>query len=173
MMKSPAELRHAHFQQAYLSERSRREAIRGSISTPVAAISFAVFAFSTLATEFDLNRWREPSSLMIILLTCSSILTLFGAAYHVVMVEWLFVHHEPPSLAELLGAEEQIRAARPDSLDAQMTDLFTASYAIAYQQYLCGNTVSARSRTWALRLVLVSLILLAIAFLLLPLHRMT
>lgn len=170
-MVSPAELRHAHFQQLYLSERSRREAIRGSISTPVAAISFAVFSLSTLATEFDMSRWREAPSLIIIVLAGGSILAMLGAAYHVIMVEWLFVHHEPPSLTDLLDAEARIQSARPEAVQAQVMDLLTGSYAISYQQYLRGNTVSARRRTWALRLVLASLTLLAVAFLLLPLHR--
>jgi hypothetical protein len=172
-MTSPAELRHAHFQQLYFTERSRREAVRSSIGTPVAAISFAVFAFSTLATEFDLVRWAAPSSVAIIALAAGSIIALLAAAYHVVMVEWLFVYHEPPSLADLLDAEEQIRSANSDAPDRQMMDLLTASYSIAYQQYLCGNMTSARSRTRALRLVLLSLSLLALSFLLLPLHRVT
>jgi hypothetical protein len=169
-MTSPAELRHAHFQKLYFSERSRREAIRSSISTPVAAISFAVFAFSTLATEFDAGRWQNFTSLAIVLAGGGSILALLGAAYHVVMVEWLFVSHEPPGLEDLVDAESRIRELRPDTVDHQVMELLTGSYAIAYQQYLCGNTMSARSRTWALRLVLTSLVLLAFAFLLLPLH---
>ena len=170
-MRSPAELRHDHFRQLYFAERSRRESIRGSIGTPVAAISFSVFAFGTLATEFDFARWVAPPSLVIVLLACASMLALLGAAYHVVMVEWLFVYHEPPSLADLLSAEAQVRVDRPDHLETEMVDLLTGSYAIAYQQYLCGNMISARSRTWALRFVLASLVLLAIAFLFLPAHR--
>src|SRR5690606_33904723 len=55
-----------HCRQLFLSERSRRETIRGSISTPVAAISFAVFALSNLAVALDkprirLTRWRRMS----------------------------------------------------------------------------------------------------------------
>lgn len=45
-----------HARQLFLAERSRREAIRGSLSTPVAAISFAVFALGTLSVEVDVGR---------------------------------------------------------------------------------------------------------------------
>ena len=177
-MQSAIETRHAHFQRLFLDERSRREAIRSSISTPVAAISFAVFAFSTLATEFDIARWRQPASLAIILLACGSIAALFAAAYQVIMVEWLFVYHEPPDLGDLLDAEAQLSAADrrggpeedPDRAAAQFMALLTASYAVAYEQYLRGNAASARSRTWALRLVIASLMMQAMAFLLLPVH---
>lgn len=178
-MQSPIEIRHAHFQQLYLAERARRESIRSSISTPVAAISFAVFALSTLATEFDVNRWAQPVSLAIIVLACGGVAALLGAAYNVVMAEWLFTYHEPPGLADLLDAEDRIRAGSDkgagggrtaESLAPLLMDLLTASYSVSYQQYLCGNAGSARSRTWALRLVLASLMQLALAFILLPLH---
>lgn len=107
-MISTAEMRHAHFQKLFFAERARREAIRSSVSIPIAAISFAVFAVSTLATSFDASRLDQPSSAGLALLACGSIATLFAAAYHVIMVEWLFVHHEPPSLAELVRAERQL-----------------------------------------------------------------
>jgi len=45
-----------------------------------------------------------------------------------------------------------------------------ASYAVAYEQYLQGNAVSARRRTWALRLILLSLLLQAVGFAILPFH---
>lgn len=43
-----------HCRNLFLSERSRRETICGSISTPVAAISFAVFALSNPAASLHL-----------------------------------------------------------------------------------------------------------------------
>lgn len=169
-MQSPAEIRHALFRDLFLSERARRESIRSSIGTPVAAISFAVFAFSSLAVEFDAARWNRTSSIVIMLLAVGSIAALLAAIWQVVMVEWLFVYHEPPSLNDLLDAEDHARAVRPDAVARQSLDHLTASYAVAYEQYLRGNTLSARSRTRALRFVLLSLLLLALAFLLLPIH---
>ena len=169
-MRSAIEARHDLFQRLYFDERTQRGAIRGSIATPVAAISFSVFAFSSLATAFDMAAWRQPVSIFIMALACGSIAAMLAAIYNVVMVEWLFVYYEPPDLHDLLAAEERIRAERPDEVERQLTELMTANYFIAYQQYLCGNTVSARNRTWALRFVLISLLLQAVCFLLLPIH---
>jgi len=52
-MRHVTQLHLDHLQALFLNERSRREGIRGSLSTPVAAISFSVFAFSSLAVEVD------------------------------------------------------------------------------------------------------------------------
>ena len=157
-----------HARQLFLSERSRREAIRGSLSTPVAAISFAVFALSTLAVEIDAARWQEGSALAILLLGLAAIAALFVSAWHVVQSEWLFVYHEPPPLEDLL--DEDAELLDDGSQEKHVRDLLTASYAVAYQQYLQGNAVSARRRTWALRLILLSLLLQAVAFVILPFH---
>lgn len=169
---SPNELRFDHFRQIYLNERTRREAIRGSIGTPVAAISFSVFSLGNLVTRFDMSRLGEPVSLFIAAMACAGVLAMLGAVYHVVMVEWLFIHHEPPPMAGLVEAENAIRAERgEEAVVPGLMDLMAASYAIAFEQYLWGNTVSARSRTRALRLVLLSLVFLAIGFLALPFHQ--
>lgn len=166
---TPGELRLEHFRTIYLSERSRRESIRSSIGTPVAAISFSVFALGNLATRFDPGRMGEPASLAIAALAVASTAALLLAVYHVFMVEWLFVHHEPPRLRDLVEAERIIGKEKGEAaVVSGLTDLLTASYSIAFEQYLWGNTASARSRTWALRLVLVSLLCLAFGFLLLP-----
>lgn len=156
-----------HARHLFLSERSRRESIRGSLSTPVAAISFAVFALSTLAVEVDIARWRQGSTLALLLLGTGAVAALFASAWQVVRSEWLFVYHEPPRLTDLLGAGDGSREAEED----RTRRLLTASYAVAYEQYLKGNAVSARRRTWALRLILLSLLLQAVAFVLLPFHR--
>jgi hypothetical protein len=156
-----------HTRELFLSERSRREGIRGSLSTPVAAISFAVFALSTLAVEFDATRWWEGSALAILLLGATAIAALFASAWQVVQSEWLFVYHEPPRLEDLLEQQE----GAPLELAAEedrIRRLLAASYSVAYQQYLQGNAISARRRTWALRLILVSLLLQAVAFAILP-----
>lgn len=172
-LPSTRELRHEHFRQIYMSERSRRESIRSSIGTPVSAISFSVFALGNLLVQFDASRLGEPTAMAIAVLATTSVVALLAAVHQVFMVEWLFVHHEAPRLPDLMEAEERMRAVMgEDEVAAGMMDLMTASYSIAFEQHLWGNTVSARSRTWALRLVLLSLTFLAAAFLLLPFHLM-
>ncbi|MEJ7930502.1 hypothetical protein WG922_11010 [Ramlibacter sp. AN1015] len=79
-MPKVTDLHLEHARQLFLSERSRRETIRGSISTPVAAISFAVFAFSSLVRELDADRWREPPALAIMVLGAAAIAALFASA---------------------------------------------------------------------------------------------
>ena len=157
-----------HAREMFVAERSRREGIRGSLSTPVAAISFAVFALSTLTVEFDATRWREGSALAIMLLGAAAIAALFSSAWQVLQAEWLFVYHEPPRLADLL--DEDAVSLVDEAREERIRSLLAASYAVAYEQYLQGNAVSARRRTWALRLILLSLLLQAVGFAILPFH---
>ncbi|HEY4548061.1 MAG TPA: hypothetical protein VIG90_16775 [Pedomonas sp.] len=157
-----------HFRQLYLSERARRETIRSSVSTPVAALSFSVFAFSSLAVQVDMARWQEPATLSILLLGGLAAAALFASAYQILMAEWLFVYHEPPRLADLIS--DTPANATAEEVAGHARRVLTASYAVAYEQYLQGNALSARSRTWGLRLILLSLLLQVIAFMLLPLH---
>jgi len=159
-----------HAQALFLNERSRREGIRSSLSTPVAAISFAVFAFSSLSVEVHPDRWHQWPTLLILLLGVAAVIALFASAWQVVMAEWLFVYHEPPRLTDLLD-DAATRGDRQDQ-EEHLRAVLAASYAVAYEQYLMGNAVSARRRTWALRLVLLSLLLQALAFVILPFHRM-
>jgi hypothetical protein len=168
-MNEITDLHLQHTQQLFLSERSRRETIRGSISTPVAAISFAVFAFGRLAVELDARRWHEPSAMAIMVLSAAAIAALFASAWQVVMSEWLFVYHEPPRLEDLAEEQDEGSRVRTQS-QPQLRALLTASYAVAYEQYLRGNAASSRHRTWALRLIVVSLLLQALAFAILPFH---
>lgn len=158
-----------HAQTLFLSERSRREGIRSSLSTPVAAISFAVFAFSSLSVEVDPARWRQIPTLFILLLGATGAVALFASAWQVVMAEWLFVYHEPPRLADLL--DDAAASGSKEDHEQHVRTVLAASYAVAYEQYLKGNAISARRRTWALRLILLSLLLQALAFVILPFHR--
>lgn len=158
-----------HTRTLFLSERSRREGIRGSLSMPVAAISFAVFAFSSLSVEVDPDRWRQLPTFLILLCGAGSAVALFASAWQVVMAEWLFVYHEPPRLADLI--DDDAARGTEDGQEAHLRAMLAASYAVAYEQYLKGNAVSARRRTWALRLILLSLLLQALAFVILPFHR--
>lgn len=157
-----------HLQALFLNERSRREGIRGSLSTPVAAISFAVFAFSSLSVEVNPEHWRQTSTLLIFLLGAVAAIALFASAWQVLMAEWLFVYHEPPRLIDLL---DDVDDRSPEQEEEHVRTLLAASYAVAYEQYLKGNAISARRRTWALRLILLSLLLQALAFVILPFHR--
>lgn len=158
-----------HTQALFLNERSRREGIRGSLSMPVAAISFAVFAFSSLSVEVNPDRWRQLPTLLILLLGALAAIALFASAWQVLMAEWLFVYHDPPRLADLF---DDAAASNDHAHQEQYARaILAASYAVAYEEYLKGNAVSARCRTWALRLILLSLLLQALAFVVLPFHR--
>jgi hypothetical protein len=167
-MRRITQLHLDHAKALFLSERSRREGIRSSLSTPVAAISFAVFAFSSLSVEVDPARWRQIPTLFILLLGAAGAVALFASAWQVVMAEWLFVYHEPPRLADLL---DDASASSKEDQEQYVRTVLAASYAVAYEQYLMGNAISARRRTWALRLILLSLLLQALAFVILPFHR--
>lgn len=167
-MRRVTQLHLDHLQALFLSERSRREEIRGSLSTPVAAISFAVFAFSSLSVEVNPAHWRQASTLLVFLLGAVAAIALFASAWQVWMAEWLFVYHEPPRLVDLLD-DESGRSIEEE--EARARALLAASYAVAYEQYLKGNAISARRRTWALRLILLSLLVQALAFVVLPFHR--
>ncbi|MEQ5788406.1 hypothetical protein J3454_10915 [Erythrobacter sp. NFXS35] len=155
-----------HARQMFLSEKSRREAIRGSLSTPVAAISFAVFALGTLSVEIDVARLGHFSTLAILCLAVCSVIALSASAYQVLLSEWLFVYHEPPRLPDLAGGDGSTGGAEDSAWG-----VLAASYAVAYEELLKGNAISAIRRTWALRLILLSLLLQALAFLILPFHR--
>lgn len=157
-----------HIRHLFLAERSRRESIRSSLSTPVAAISFAVFALGTLSVQVDLSQPVGVSTILIMILGAGAVMALLASAYEVVMSEWLFVYHEPPRLPDLLDTTE---TSSGESQDDRVRGTLAASYAVAYEQYLKGNAVSAQRRTWALRLILLSLLCQAAAFAVIPFHR--
>lgn len=166
-MAKITDLHMEHARQMFFAERSRREAIRGSLSTPVAAISFAVFALGTLSVEIDVERLGDASTLAILLLAVSSVGALFASAYQVLLSEWLFVYYEPPRLVDLMDEG----GSSDDDGDGSARGVLAASYAVAYEELLKGNASSAIRRTWALRLTLMALLMQAIAFLILPFHR--
>ena len=128
-----------HLQALFLNERSRREGIRGSLSTPVAAISFAVFAFSSLSVEVSPEPWHRISTLCIFLLGAAAAIALFASAWQVLMAEWLFVYHEPPRLIDLLDDAPGRSEAEEE---AHVRTVLAASYAVAYEQYLKGNAIA-------------------------------
>ena len=168
-MAKVTDLHLEHAREMFLAERARREAIRGSLSTPVAAISFAVFALGTLSVEIDVEGLEHGTTVAILLLALCSVAALFASAYQVLLSEWLFVYHEPPRLADFVAGEET--HDQDHDRDAQARSVLAASYAIAYEEQLKGNAISAMRRTWALRLILLALLLQAVAFAILPFHR--
>lgn len=167
-----------HYRELFLSAQQAREQIRGGIGTPVAATAFTVFNLGTVGQHFDATRWQEPTSFALVLLSVAAVLAVLGAVYNVVMVEWHFIHVEPPDLDELLLVHERAgEAAAADgtgSVDSaaceELRKALAGGYYAGYVTLLPGNARSARSRTRALRLVLLALACVAIAFLLLPLH---
>jgi hypothetical protein len=176
-MRSPAEIRHEHYRELFLDARGNRGRIRGSLATPVAATAFTVFNLGTLAQSFDASRATEAVGVAIGLLATACVTLILAAVYCAVKVEWHFVHFEPPDLPEIVRVEEQIRAAhrdandQPASRDAvseELQNILTGSYYAGYEAYIIGNAESALYRMWALRLVLLALGCVAVAFLLLP-----
>jgi hypothetical protein len=177
-MKHPIEIRHDHYRELFLEARSARTHIRGSLGTPVAAAAFAVFNLGVLAQHVDGARMAEPLGLLIGLLVLGSVIALTAAVYFMMKVEWHFVHIEPPDLPELLRIENEIRGAweTPGPHDphrdvsTELQQSLTGAYYVGYEAYMIGNARSSRFRTWALRLVLIALLYLALAFLVLPFH---
>lgn len=177
-MSTPAELRHELYRQLYFAERSRREQIRSGIAVPVSAIAFSVFAFSALATNVDLAKWQAASTLLLMLLALGAAASVLAAILSLVRVEWLLVFDEPPDLTELLRAEQALASAAhgsdPDAarhlLEAQFRDLLTGGYYIAYRRVFMSNGASSAYRAWAVRLVVLGLFLLLLAYMVLPVH---
>lgn len=169
---------HDHYREMFLGAQRAREQIRGGIGTPVAATAFTVFNLGTVVQHFDVARWQEPVSLAIAGLALATVLAVLGAAYNVVMVEWRFVHVEPPDLDELLrlhqhAAEMAALAGNPlveTAAGEELRKALVGGYYAGYVTLMLGNARSARYRTRALRLVLLALTCVALAFLLLPLH---
>ena len=178
-MQTTTELKFDHYRQLFIEARANRGQIRSSVATPVAASAFTVFNLGTLAQNFDVARALEPAGVLIGFLAISAVLALLAAVWCAIRVEWHFVHLEPPDLPEIVRIERQLRERlgddgdqRPaaESVSGDLHDLLTGSYYVGYEEYLVGNARSARYRMWALRLVLLALACLAVAFLALPFH---
>ncbi len=173
-------LRFETFRDLYFAERARRESIRASIGIPAAGLSFALFAFLTLSGQLEIELLLEAHSpsIAMVALALAAMLLLFASVWHGFRAEWHFVYSEPPDLEEFLRLEREIhrrseghdQAAVQQEIDMQTRDLLTASFYIAYQRYVAGNTHSARQRARALRLVFMGVLLLFLSATLLPLH---
>ena len=165
-----ARLRHEAIHDMYRTQRERREAIRDSVATPVAALAFSVFNLGTLAVHYDTASWATPVGLVIAVLGAVATLCLVGAAALVIRMEYGFVYYDPPDLEEMVRAENALREEHADERDTlrSMYDFLAASYDIIYRQYFTENEQAARDRTRALRLILVALCLFAVSLALLP-----
>jgi hypothetical protein len=176
-MRSPIEIKHDHYRELFFDARASRGQVRGSLATPVAATAFTVFNLGTLARSFDASRSTEPVGLALGLLAVAAVVLVIAAIYCAVRVEWHFVHLEPPDLAEIARIEDRIQADQPQledqrdlrpAVSEELQKVLTGAYYVGYEAYIVGNARSARYRMWALRLVLLALACLAVAFLLLP-----
>lgn len=178
-MSTPADRRHDLYQQLFFAERSRREQIRGSIAVPVGALAFTVYAFSALATSVDLAGWPMPWLVVLGVLAVSSFISVAAGIVCLVRVEWLLVFDEMPDLKELIDAEDRLRAAIREratpserALEGQYRDLLTGGYFIAYRRHFMSNGASARYRAWAVRFLVLGLLLLLLAYFVVPVHNL-
>jgi hypothetical protein len=169
---TPSRLKYEAMQNLYEAQRERRETIRNSVATPVAAFAFSIYNLSAIATNFKASQLLDPVGLAIAVLTVLAVGCLLAAAALIVQMERGVVYLDPPDLEELVRAEKEIRA-RGDDHDHvvdKLQDLLAGAYHIVYRRYFAANEQAARDRTRGLRLVLAALGLLSLALLLLPLH---
>ncbi|HLT01247.1 MAG TPA: hypothetical protein VK001_03670, partial [Geminicoccaceae bacterium] len=147
-----------------------------SMAIPVSAIAFSVYAFGSLATNIDLDRWQQPATLVLIALALLAVAAVLAASICLIRVEWLMLFHEPPDLDELVDAEARIRAAlgheasREEAVERHYIGMLTGAYDIAYRRQFVGNEASAKYRAWAVRYVVLALVLLFLAYMVLPFH---
>jgi hypothetical protein len=167
-----AQLRFDAMRDLYQRQRDRREEIRGSVATPVAAFAFSIFDLSTLATNYSVENMGSAPGIVIGIIALASVVILLYAASLIIRVERDFIYIDPPDLEGMLDAETRIRQAGgegdEDLVAEQMRSLLTGAYDIIYRRYYAANEQAARDRTLGLRLILCALALLTVAFLILP-----
>jgi hypothetical protein len=177
----PTHVKTELYRELYFAERARREQIRGSIGTPSAALAFAAFNFSILADELEVGLLPAPVPAAIVALMGLAVLAAIVSALNIVLVEWNFVYHEPPDLAEVCQTEALLRREsrgeasdrpprEPDEawIAREMDRTLAGAFYVAYARYLAGNGRSARRRTSAQRFVVAALVFLIAAYALLP-----
>lgn len=163
-------LRYEVMRDFYHVQRERREHIRNSVATPVAALAFSIFNLSALAANVTVDNLASAPGIAIAILAVFSVAAMMWAARLIVGVERNVVYLDPPDLEEMVAAETQIRRDGGDeaAVAAKMLDLMSGSYDIVYRRYFAANEQAARDRTKGLRLILVALIAIALCFLILP-----
>lgn len=167
----PKRLRFEIMRDLYEAQRTRREHIRNSVATPVAALAFSVFNLSTISTHVVFGDWSRPVNVTIAGLSLASVLTLLAGVILIIRVERNVMYLDPPDLEELVRSEGQIRAAGAENEDevlARMHDLMAGSYDIVYRRYFAANEQAARDRTRGLHLILIALALIVVVLCLLP-----
>jgi hypothetical protein len=151
-------------------QRQRRDDIRASLATPVAALAFSAFNLATLAPLIDLE---DPTAVDVAVwaLALVAALALAGAALLIVRVEWHFIYLDPPDLESVVEAERQLagRISDPDERLERLRDYMAGAYDIGYRRYFAENEQRARDRTYGLRLIILALAVLMVAFVLVPL----
>ena len=102
---------------------------------------------------------------------------ILAAAVCLIRVEWLMTFHDPPDLLELVAAEQKIRhaldgdAAPPGAATVAHHYLGMLTGAASRRHFVGSNEASAKSRAWAVRFVVLALILLFLAHVALPFHQ--
>jgi hypothetical protein len=166
---STSRLQQNIYRDLYIQERHRRDQIRQSVSTPVAALAFSVFNIGTLSVNYDPGEWNM-TSIIIAALAAASILLLVAAAILIIRVELGVYYYDPPDLKELLSAEQAIKkdSGTDDEIEQKMTRYIIACYDIAYRRYFSANEKAAHDRTNGLHLIILALVSTSLAYLFIP-----
>lgn len=176
-VRAPAEQRQALYRDLYFAERNRREVIRGSLGTPIAALAFAVYSLAAIAANVEIDAWWHPTVLAINVLIVGTLIFLFAGAVFAIRVEWLLVYHEPSDLTEMLKSEKLLNErlggheADPNEVAQQFSDLLTANFHLCYHRYMSINERSAHNRTLALRYTVAAILCEAVAMAVIVLQK--
>jgi len=167
---TPAGFRLDITREMFRVQRQRRDDIRASLATPVAALAFSVFNLATLAPLIELGR-PTAVDLVIWALAILATLALVGACLLIVRVEWRFIYLDPPDLEAIVAAEAQLAERVPDVDERleRLRDYMAGAYDIGYRRYFAENEQRSRDRTYGLRLIILALSALMLAFVILPL----
>ncbi len=166
---TPAGFRLDITREMFRVQRQRRDDIRASLATPVAALAFSVFDLATLAPLIDL---ATPSAVDVVIwvLALVAVAALVGACLLIVRVEWRFIYLDPPDLEAIVASEQQLarKISDPDERLERLRDYMAGAYDIGYRRYFAENEQRARDRTYGLRLIILALAVLMFAFVLVP-----
>ena len=128
---TPAAFRLDITREMFRAQRQRRDDIRASLATPVAALAFSVFDLATLAPLIDLAG-RSAFDAVIWTLALVAVLALVGASLLIVRVEWRFIYLDPTDLEAIVDAERQLaeRVSDPDDRLERPRDYMAGAYDI-------------------------------------------
>lgn len=168
---TPAELHYEITRDMFAAQRQRHDDIRASLATPVAALAFSAFNMATLIPLIDL---ATPTAIDLAAwgLAVVALIALMAASLLIVRVEWRFVYLDPPDLEAIVESEKVLarRGTEPAQHVDQLRDYMAGAYDIVYRRYFAENEQRARDRTYGLRLIILALVALMLAFVLLPLR---